>query len=166
MSFETTLTAQGWDPKIVAQLAPVVQSAINAAVLGMLSDTAPVSEGTAAGPGAMGAASRGDHRHPRLTSAHGDQVLAADGTLTITYTRTFDKAPSVIPTPETIAGQGPVVLTYEHIKTDNLWTGCKITGYRAAPVTVSILGTTVNVFSTPAAGAKFSLLAVQSSLLI
>lgn len=164
MTIETTLTAQGWDPRIVAQIAPVMQQAIDDAVRSMLSNVAPVSEATAALAGAMDTASRGDHRHPRLTSSHGDQVLAADGTLTITYARTFDKAPSVTPTPETIAGQGPVVLTYEHIKTGALWTGCKVTGLRAAPVTVSILGAVVNVFSTPAAGAKFSLLAVQSSL--
>lgn len=150
--FDRTLTPEGWN---VGQ--------IPNAALDILSDQAPQPEATAGQAGATPRASRDTHQHPRLTSSHGDLTLGGDGTLTVTYTRTFDKAPAVVLVPETIAGQGPVVLTYEHIKSGALWTGCKVTGYKAAPVTVGVLGLVVNAFGGSAAGAKFSLVAVASS---
>lgn len=135
-----------------------------------LSSAPPSGEANAATAGAMLVASRGDHIHPRLTSSHGDQVLGTDGTLTIAYTRTFDKAPSVTPTAETPAsGTLPPTLTYKHVTTVvggvTTWTGVIVTGTRPGPVTVGLLGVAVIQTTVAAAGAKFSLLAVQSSLL-
>lgn len=140
-----------------------------AVALALLSNSTPPSEANMGSPGDMTQASRGNHSHQRLTNSFGDQVLAADGTLTIAYVLPFiNFAPSVTPTAETpAAGTLPPTLTYKHVTaTINgvfTWTGVTITGTRPGPITVGILGIAVAQTTVAAAGSKFSLLAVKSS---
>lgn len=62
----------------------------------MLSDATPVAENKAPSPGTAPRATREGHTHPRLSSVT-TQPTGANGTTRVTFTRTFDKMPCVVP---------------------------------------------------------------------
>ena len=98
-----------------------------------LADEAPVPESRLANGGAGGMASRWDHEHPRLTSST-RVVLGADGTATVTYTRSFSKPPVVLLTAINPTGRQIVLEQGTDIQTGALYTGCTVRGYRNRPL--------------------------------
>lgn len=128
-----------------------------------LSDSMPPPEATSPTPGSAAKASRDDHRHPRLTSSHGGQVLDGSGTAVITFTRTFDVEPSIVITGKTMAGSMPSLFDYTLIQANGLYTGVTVKGYKGQAVNVALLGINVNAFAGNPAGLPFSLIAIQAS---
>lgn len=96
----------------------------------LLADTAPAAEVTTAQAGMMDKGSRGDHKHPRLTSA-GRVTLGADGTAAVTYTRSFTASPSIVLTAINPTGRAVQLEIVSDTKTGALFTGCVVKGYRS-----------------------------------
>lgn len=150
-----------------------------------LASTTPAPEMTGGSPGAAMAVPRADHAHPRLTSTTGPHTLDASGKVTVLFTRTFTKAPGLAFTriTDTDTQDRDVTLQASYIITANLYVGVIVRGRKSAvlPTLTSLsvgallsgVITGVNaivtalsgfdVFGTPAAGAKFTCIAVQSS---
>lgn len=147
-----------------------------------LSDATPVAEAKTATAGQMPMASRGDHTHPRLTSA-ANVTLDANGYATITFTRTFASEP-VLVFGSLGTGTGPVPdFRGELIQTGNVYTGVIVYGQRnralpsITPVNTGLLviGTLITGLNTifasisgfapfeAAAGARVSVTAIQAS---
>lgn len=130
----------------------------------------PSAESKEAAPGRAEQASRADHTHPRLTSAS-NHTLGADGTVEVTFTRTFDREPVIACL--SLASMDPVPdFTATPIKTGDVWTGARIYGERkrALPLLTGILvvGPLITALSgfkpwEPAAGARVSVIALQAS---
>lgn len=147
-----------------------------------LADTVPKAEAKVAVPGAMEQASRGDHTHPRLTSAT-NVTLDANGYATIVFTRTFTTEP-VLVFGALGTGTGPVPdFRGELVQTGALYTGVIVYGQRnrALPtlaavntglLTIAPLITGLNTLFASisgfapfeaAAGARVSVTAIQAS---
>lgn len=133
-----------------------------------LADANPIAESTTAKAGTMGAASRADHEHPRLT-ATATGVLNASGEATVTFTRTFPTKPGLTSMYAESADGQPVVFKVKTWTTDvnGNFTGCVIKGYRAQAIPANLvsllLGGVFNLFAGSAAGVEYSLIAVQAS---
>lgn len=157
-----------------AQLAAQVAAAL-------LSDSMPMEEGTAPAAGALGKASRGDHAHKRLTHAG---AITLDGTAhaTVMFSRTFSKEPGLTGTPiEDNTSPVPRLKARRWLKADGTtWVdgqGQAIAGAylyadraRSLPALSGILlvGPLITALAgylpfEPAAGARFTLIAVESS---
>ena len=123
------------------------------------------------------------HSHPRLTSTT-LTTLAADGTATVNFTRTFINKPGVVMTEvEPIASQPLVLVVISYIQTGGVYTGAVIKGYRsqalpsqnqlsvASLLTGVITGvnslasslTGFNVFGGTTTGAQVSVVAIARS---
>lgn len=147
-----------------------------------LSDTPPGAEAKAAAAGSMPVASRGDHTHPRLTSA-ANATLDANGYATITFTRTFTTEP-VLVFGAIGAGTGPVPdFRGDFIITNGIYTGVTIFGQRSRPLpnmpsqltalavltgVITAVNSIMSLLSgftpyEPAAGARVSVTAIQAS---
>ena len=134
-----------------------------------LSDIPPDPEALTPAAGQMPLASRGDHVHPRLTSSQASLVLGSNGSLAVTFSRTFATKPAIVLTPvQSAVSTTPVMLEIQSFtQTGGVYTGCVVRGYRgqSLPAVIALLGTLVNfnVFGASAAGVEFTLIAVQSS---
>lgn len=132
-----------------------------------LSNMPPKSEAGIPIVGTNETAARADHEHPRL-SATATGVLNASGEATITFTRTFTAKPAVIPTYVEAADAQPIVFKVKSWTIANgVYTGCVIKGYRSQAVPQNLatllLGGVFNLFAGSAAGAEYTLIAVQPS---
>lgn len=147
----------------------------------LLADTAPIAEAKTAGAGSMSLASRGDHTHPRLTSAQ-TGTLDGAGYATIVFTRSFIAEPAVaiLGVDSTSASPADFKVKQFTLDGDGSYIGCVVYGVRARalPALTAVSGiisaviTGVNAIVTalsgfvpnePAAGVKFSIIAVQAS---
>lgn len=138
----------------------------------MLSDVAPVPEAVVPVPGQMGKSSRADHKHPRLTSA-GRVVLAADGTATVTYSRSFTTKPAINLTAINPTGRAVQLEVVSDTKTGALFTGCVVKGYRSQLLPslggIVLLGPLLtalgnfDVLGGSAAGVEVSVIALEAS---
>lgn len=155
------------------------------AAIPSLASTTPAPEMTGGSPGAAPSVPRADHAHPRLTSTTGPHTLDASGKVTVLFTRTFTKAPGLAFTriTDTDTQDRDVTLQASYIVTAGVYVGVIVRGRKSAvlptltPISTSALlsgvitGVNANlaalsgfdVFGTPAAGAKFTCIAVQSS---
>lgn len=156
MSYTKFLTPEGW---IVDPIRKVIEIPF--------SDMMPVAEATAQ-PGTAEVASRGDHKHPRLTSST-TGVIGANGEATVTFTRSFAQKPGWIPSWEEAADNQPVEIKVKTWITDGEgnYTGCVIKAYRAQTVPQNLvsllLGGVFNLFAGSAAGVSYSFVAIQQS---
>jgi hypothetical protein len=147
-----------------------------------LADSSPTAEAKSPAAGSMDTASRGDHTHPRLTSA-ANVTLDANGYATITFTRTFATEP-VLVFGSLGSGTEPVPdFRGNFIQTNGVYTGVTIYGQRARampminPISTGLLSI-LSVLQalnpvlaqlsgfTPyeaAAGARVSVTAIQAS---
>jgi hypothetical protein len=140
----------------------------------ILSNASPPGEGVNSAPGQAGMAARGDHVHPRLTSAT-VQSLDATGAAAITFTRSFSVKPCVTFTLYEADELMPVVFKVKGWTRDanGNYTGCSVKGYRAAllpamnGVTLAAGVTSAlasfNVFMAVPAAVEFSCIALQPS---
>lgn len=134
----------------------------------MLSDQAPVREATTAVAGAQGLASRGDHQHPRLTSASWGTTNAS-GEVTFAFTRSFATKPSIDFTYEENADAQPVVFKVKAWQTDGSgnYTGATAKGYRfqTLPSSLTLITQLLNFSVTINApsGLQVSCIALQQS---
>lgn len=126
-----------------------------------------------------------DHQHPRLTSTT-YAALAADGTDTVMFTRSFVNKPGVTMTETDVAGKQPLICSVQSWVQDaqGVYIGCVIKGQRAqmlptinplsgtlALLTAVVSGvngivsqlTGYNVFGGQVAGASVSVIAVARS---
>lgn len=138
-----------------------------------LATTVPVSEATNPAAGTGTAAARSDHVHQRLTSTT-VQTTATDGTVTVTFTRTFPAQPGVVIAPY---GSGSGALAWE-IPTftqdgGGNYTGCTVRFYRAqtlpALTSIILIGPLItalqnfNVFGGAVGAVTFGLVAIMPS---
>lgn len=170
----------------LAQVQAAAEAAAKAA-LPPFSDATPRTEmtGGAAGTAAT-AIPRPDHQHPRLT-ATASGTLAADGTATVAFTRTFAIKPAVTVLEIDSGGtSNPVDFKVKAWAMDasGNYTGCTIYGSRARtlPVLTPMSSTLLTILSAvisatnalfaqlsgyapyeAAGGASFSLIALQPS---
>jgi hypothetical protein len=131
-----------------------------------------------------------DHQHPRLTSTT-YASLAADGTATVAFTRTFINQPGVNMTEVDAAGKQPLVCSVQSWVRETMtptptgaYIGCVIKGQRAQMLptinplsgTLTLVSTLLqgvnsvfaqltgyNIFGGSAAGASVSIIAVARS---
>lgn len=169
-------------------LADVQQAARDAAasMVPPFASTIPRAEMTGGAAGTAAAVPRADHQHPRLT-ATATGTLAADGTASVTFTRTFEIKPAVTVLEIDSGGNSnPVDFKVRAWKTDasGLYTGCTIYGSRARTLPtltpmnaglLTLLSAVVNATNAlfaqlsgyapfeAAGGAAFSLIALQPS---
>jgi hypothetical protein len=142
----------------------IVSSLVGAAPL---SDNMPITESSGA-PGGAGTASRGDHTHPRLSSATSG-TLNASGEATITFTRSFAVMPCIDFTYIESADNPPIVFKVKIWVQDggSNYIGCIAKGYRGQVIPqnlVSLLvGAVFNVFGGSATGIPFTCIALQPS---
>lgn len=137
-----------------------------------IAKTVPKSETVGGAAGAMNAASAADHQHPRLTSVH-RVVLAANGTATVAYTRTFDKKPGIVLTAINPTGRVVALEVVTDTGADGAWTGCTIRGVRSQVLPslsgILLIGPLLtalgnfDIFGGSAAGVDVSVVAVQQS---
>lgn len=91
------------------------------------------STGGSAGSDATRYAQLG-HSHPRLTSTTA-AILGADGTATVTFTRSFSAQPGVVMTEVNATGNQPLVMVVQSFVTvDAKYVGAVIKGYRSNPL--------------------------------
>ncbi len=132
-----------------------------------LSDLTPVPEGPASA-GALSAGARGDHKHPRLSSAT-THTLNASGEATIVFTRSFPIPPCMDFTYIELADNPPVTFKVKSWTQDGggNYTGCIAKGYRGQALPSSILTlvalVSYNVFGGSASGVSFTALAIAQS---
>lgn len=104
--------------------------------------SAPPAEAMAGSAGAAATAARGDHFHPRITSAH-VTALDATGAYTLTFTRLFDTEP---------VNNQPIILKVASYNLDGggKWAGANMQAYRMRPIPTNIvtllLGGIYNLF--------------------
>lgn len=138
-----------------------------------LADNAPVAEVIVPAAGAMPTASRGDHAHPRLTSAT-IATLDANGEAIVAFTRSFATMPAVGCLLIEASDSQPIVFKVKSwTQNAGLYTGCTIKGYRSSVLPtlsgIILIGPLItalanfNVFGGSAAGAQFSCVALQTS---
>lgn len=133
-----------------------------------LTDQVPAAEATTAIPGSMDAASRGDHKHPRLTSAT-THVLDGAAEAMILFTRMFDALPCMDFTYVEASDNPPVVFKVKSWNVDGngKYIGCTAKGYRGQVIPQNLatllLGTVFNVFGGSAVGVSFTCIALQQS---
>lgn len=145
-----------------------------------LADAAPLPEAKAATAGSMGEAARGDHRHQRLTSAQ-TATLDNAGTQTVMFTRTFSAEPaiSIIAVENDTKSPPDFKVKVFLDDTGATWAegkpygGCIVYGTRARALPAlnaitDLLGGVVGKLTgfmpnEPAAGVKFSIIALQAS---
>lgn len=148
----------------------VSQAALDAVTAAMPkpATTAPQPEKTGAAVGTQNSRfALEDHQHPRLTSTT-YATLAADGTATVTFTRSFVNKPGVVLTEVDATGAQPLTcVVMGFIGTQGAYTGCTVKGFRGQtlPAVIALLGTLTNfnVFAGPASGAVVSVIAVARS---
>lgn len=134
----------------------------------MFSDQAPIREATLAIPGSQPKASRGDHQHPRLTSASWN-VTDANGEATFTFTRAFAAKPTIDLSYEEATNNQPCIFKVKSwvVNANGEYTGMVAKGYRlqTLPSTITLLGSLVNfsVSINAPAGINVSCIAVQVS---
>ncbi len=137
-------------------------------IAAMFSDSAPVREATIAIPGAMPKASRGDHQHPRLTSASWG-VTGASGEVTFSFTRAFAAKPTIDLSYEEAADNQPCIFKVKGWTTNGNgeYTGLVAKGYRlqTLPASITLLTALVNFSVTvnAPAGINVSCIALQQS---
>lgn len=123
------------------------------------------------------------HSHPRLTSTT-PAVLAADGTATVMFTRTFAAQPGVVMTEVNASGNQPLVMVVRSfVMSNSVYAGAVIKGYRSNPLpsqnqlsiaslltgVISSLNaiasslTGFNVFGGTTTGAQVSVIAIARS---
>jgi hypothetical protein len=133
-----------------------------------LSGAAPNPEATAAVIGTEQAASRGDHMHPRLTSAT-NGTLNASNEATVTFTRSFSSMPCIDFTYIEAADNPPITFKVKQWTTDGggNYIGCVCKGYRGQVIPQNLatllLGAVFNVFAGSASGVQFTCIALQQS---
>lgn len=135
-----------------------------------LADTPPAAEAVQPGAGSAEKASRNDHVHPRLTSAS-RVTLDANSTAVVTYTRSFVKAPCVVPTPLNPSGRPVIVEIISDTMTGGVYTGCVLRGSRsqALPTISGLLAAVTTAlsnfdpFAASASGVEVSVVAIQQS---
>ena len=134
----------------------------------MLSNMPPIGEAGVPLAGVMEEASRGDHRHPRL-SATATGTLNGSGEATITFTRTFAAKPAFNCNYVEAADAQPVAFKVKTWTQDGggNYTGCVIKGYRSQVVPTNLvtvlLGGVFNLFAGNANGVEYSFIAIQQS---
>lgn len=146
----------------------------------VLADTAPKAEQKTAAAGVMDAASRADHTHPRLTSAQTGQ-LDANGTATMMFTRMFTAEPAISVLAVENDTKSPPDFKVKQFLDDTgapwvagkTYGGCIVYGTRARALPVlnavtDLLGGVVGkltgfIPTEPAAGVRFSIIALQAS---
>ncbi|GEM_PF-6883459 len=134
----------------------------------MFSDQAPIREATLAIPGSQSKASRGDHQHPRLTSASWN-VTDANGEATFTFTRTFAAKPTIDLSYEEATNNQPCIFKVKSWVTNanGEYTGMVAKGYRlqTLPASITLLGSlaSFSVTINAPAGINVSCIAVQVS---
>lgn len=163
-----------------------VDGKADAAAIPKPASAAPMAEKTGAAVGqAVDRFAREDHQHPRLTSTtYG--TLAADGTATVAFTRTFTNKPGINITETDVTGKQPLVCSVQSWVTDGTgaYTGCVIRGQRAQMLptinplagTIALLSalltgvnavfaqlTGYNIFGGSASGASVSVIAIARS---
>lgn len=167
-------------------LAQQIAGKANADALPLPANTPPMPEKTGGATG--GTQTRyalEDHQHPRLTSTT-YAILAADGTATVPFTRTFVNKPGLNMTETDAAGKQPLVCSVQSWVQDanGAYTGCVIKGQRAQMLPTinplsgvltlltavvsgvnGIVGqlTNYNVFGGTVTGASVSVIAVARS---
>lgn len=139
-----------------------------------LADTMPAPEKTEPVPGSADQGARADHSHPRLSSVTIER-LGADGTVTVTFTRTFSVLPAVDCMLYEANDAQPVVFKVKTFTRDQdgNYTGCVIQGFRSSILPalsgILLLGPLLsalgnyNVFGGSAANAQFCCIALQPS---
>lgn len=134
----------------------------------MLADTTPQSEVTSGTPGTQDKASRGNHRHPRLTSAVWG-VTNASGEVTFNFTRVFTTKPTVDLSYEELADNQPCIFKVKSWLTNGNgeYTGLVAKGYRLQTLPSTILSLTAlvsfSVSINAPAGINVSCIALQQS---
>lgn len=134
----------------------------------MLSNAMPQSEATAGASGAAGQASRGDHKHQRLTSAT-TTTLDANGLATVTFTRSFASQPRIAFAYAESADAEPIILKRVSWVIDGggNYTGVNIKGYRLRTLPASIALLTVlisfSISAGSAAGISVDVIALEQS---
>lgn len=140
----------------------------------VLSSNKPVPEGVDPSVGQSDKASRGDHVHPRLSSAT-VAALDAAGTATVMFTRPFSTTPCVQCLLVENADAQPVIFKVQSWVKDSSgnFTGCVLKGYRSSILPalsgILLIGPLLtalgnyNVFGGSAANAQFCCLAIQPS---
>lgn len=134
----------------------------------MFSDQAPIREATLAIPGSQSKASRGDHQHPRLTSASWG-VTDANGEVTFTFTRSFAAKPTIDLSYEEATNNQPCIFKVKSWVTNanGEYIGMVAKGYRlqTLPSTITLLGSlaSFSVTVNAPAGINVSCIAVQVS---
>lgn len=145
---------------------------------------APLPEATTATVGADPSIYALDgHKHPRLTSTT-LATLAADGTSTVMFTRSFSNKPGVVMTEIDASATQPLIMVVQSfVQVGGLFTGCVVKGYRSQPLPsqnqlsvaslltgvisgVNALASTLtgfNVLGGSAAGASVSVIAIARS---
>jgi len=140
----------------------------------LLTDAAPSAEVTTAQAGMMDKGSRGDHKHPRLTSVTWG-VLNASNEATITFTRTFADKPGLDCMYEELADNPPISFKIKSWIQDGggNYTAVVLKAYRGqllpslsgilliGPLITALSG--FNIFGGSATGISFSCIAVQKS---
>lgn len=117
MAYTAVLTPQGW---LLSMIPPA----------SILSDAAPISEARTPAAGGAAQASRADHQHPRLTSST-RVTLGGDGTVAVTYTRTFTSKPVISLIAHNPTGRQVVLEVVSDTMVGAEYTGCVIKGSRA-----------------------------------
>lgn len=131
------------------------------------SDSNPNPEAPAGAPGAVSPYARGDHTHPRLTSA-ASVVLDSSGDATVTFTRTFSAPPNMHYSYEEAANGQPIIIKrVAWVMTGGLYTGVQIHGYRLQrlPAVLTLLSGLINydIAGGSAAGITVDVTALQKS---
>lgn len=146
--------------------------------------TVPSSESTSGSAGADESQfAQMGHSHPRLTSTT-LATLAANGTATVMFTRTFANKPGVVMTEIDASATQPLIMVVQSfVQSGTTYTGCVIKGYRSQPLPsqsqlsvsslltgvisgVNALASTLtgfNVLGGSAAGASVSVIAIARS---
>lgn len=138
----------------------------------LLVSTSPQPEVTGGSAGAMEAASRGDHQHPRLTSST-RVVLDANGMVTVVYTRSFVAKPAITVTAINPSGRAVMLEIVNDVVTNGLYTGCVLKGYRSQLLPslsgILLIGPLLtalgnfDVVGGSAAGVEVNVIAIQAS---
>lgn len=122
--------------------------------------TMPMAEKTGAAVGTIDSRyARADHQHPRLTSTT-YATLAADGTATVAFTRSFVNKPGVNMTETDVAGKQPLICAVQSWvqDKDGAYTGCIIRGQRAQVLpTINPLSGVLTLLSAVVTGVNSAL---------
>lgn len=138
-----------------------------------LSDMTPAAEAVVPAPGAVSVASRGDHKHPRLTSTT-INTIGSNNKASVMFTRTFSTMPGVLCILIEAASNQPVIFKVESwlgpggaawVSGDYYGAVISAARLNTLPASIALLSVLVSfsISSGSANGAQFSCVAIQQS---